>query len=80
MYETKRKSGIDLNAEVTVNITLKELAIMYSLLCYTSTSDAQQKVDKKVAEQIDVYDGDAPYKIYEDVSEILKNNGVKVYV
>jgi hypothetical protein len=80
MYETNRKStNVNWSEEVTVNVTLKELAILYSLLCYTSTSDAQSKVDNKIPAKIDVYEGDIPYKMYDDTRVILEANGAKVY-
>lgn len=79
MYELNRKSGIDWNEEIAVNITLKELAIMYAVLSNTSTSDAQRVIDRSnIQATIDVRDGDIPYKMYRTTREILRNNGVTV--
>jgi hypothetical protein len=78
MYETKTKPVFDWNTEINVNITLKELAVMYAILCWTSTSDADIAVKKAISAHIDLYEGDAPYKIYDDIQKIIKDNGVKV--
>jgi hypothetical protein len=78
MYETKITQEFDWNTEVNVNITLKELSVMYSLLCKTSTGDADRAVKKAIRDDVDVYTGDVPYKMYDDTRKILKNNGVAV--
>jgi hypothetical protein len=78
MYETKRKVGFSWDGEVTVNISLKELAVLYSVMCFTSTREANDRVDKAIVNNVGVYENDLAYKVYDDLQEILKNHGVEL--
>jgi translation initiation factor IF-2 len=78
MYETRIIQKFDWNTEVNVNITMKELAVMYSLLCKTSTNVCDMAVKNAIRDDVDVYTGDVTYKMYDDIQKILKNNGVEV--
>jgi hypothetical protein len=76
MYEVSRKLPFDWNTEVTVSMTLKELAVVYSLLSKTSTSNVARLVEEAIKPELDVYTGHISYKMYDDVQIILKNSNV----
>lgn len=73
------KLEVDWNRKITVEISLKELAMFCSLLGASSSYDVADKVKRKFGEDMvdKIVDmgGDAPQVLYEETERLLKDQG-----